>query len=484
LDEAARLLEERRGAYDRGSNDRDVGSRYDGWERQNLENCEVRLNGLKDKLSGLERELSGVLEKWKDWLLQNRFDTELTPEGFDSFLAVARGARADLKSIYAMRRKLVRYNEYEDSINARIRELGAYTGLELDKEGLPAVFSSLKEALSLQTRLEASLEERRAIDFECAELETELATAVGSVRALCEESGADNEENFRAMYEEQALRSALEKRLAESRRTLEGIFACGSIDIRSAEFLTDPQALAEEIEASKLAIADCEKTLIELKDEVRSLEEQTDLIANDRLFALRQRNEILKTLAQKEFKRWLAVVLLKRFAEKATLRHEKNLEPEILRQARRFLSLMVGANWKIIPEERGEERDFSVALLREADGIRLHETQWSQGLAEQVGLSMRLATACRLADQSEPLPMMLDDVLSRFDESRQRGAVEALWRASEKLQVIFFTCHRSTIDMFQSRLAGEKDFSVVEISGDTFFKGHGDGRMKRSSKRR
>ena len=92
--------------------------------------------------------------------------------------------------------------------------------------------------------------------------------------------------------------------------------------------------------------------------------------------------------------------------------------------------------------------------------------------------------ACRLAERSEPVPIMLDDVLARFDESRQRGAVEALWRASEKLQVIFFTCHRFTVDMFRSRLASEKGFSVVEISGSAFFKEHAKTRAKRAGKRR
>jgi hypothetical protein len=156
---------------------------------------------------------------------------------------------------------------------------------------------------------------------------------------------------------------------------------------------------------------------------------------------------------------------------------------------------MSASNWQIVPgEERGGERGSEVyaALLREADGIRLDETRWSLGLAEQVGLSVRLAMACHmggyltghLGTRPEPVPIILDDVLSRFDETRQRGAIEALWLASEKLQVIFFTCHRSVVDMFQSRLAGEDGFSVVEMGGNTLLKGHHGKAVKRSVKRR
>jgi len=195
------------------------------------------------------------------------------------------------------------------------------------------------------------------------------------------------------------------------------------------------------------------------------------MVADDQLFTLRQRNETLKVLSQKEFRRWLAVVLLRRLAGKEMERHEKNMEPELLKQARQFLSLMSVSNCKIVPDgKRGEQRDYNVSLLREPDGIQLDETQWSLSLAEQVGLSMRLAMACRLAERTETLPVMLDDVLACFDESRQRCAIEVLWRASEKLQVIFFTCHRFTVDMFKDRLASEKGFSVVEMSGSTLLK--------------
>jgi uncharacterized protein YhaN len=487
LDDAARLLEDERYGAERLELRKDEGERL----LKNLADCETRLIRLKDKLSGLKRELDDALASWKNWLLLNKFDADLTPECFGSFLASARAARSDLKLLDGIRNKMARHGDYEESIEARIREFCSTTGLELDKEGLPTVFRSLKEALSLRARLDASLEEKRAIDFECSELERELAAAVGSVRALCEEAGADNEESFRAMFEERENSVALGKRLSEARRALAGILAFADCDaaLRDQEFLADALALAENTEALKLAAADGEKALRELTEEVQELSKRTDSVeSDDRLFALRQRNESLKALAQKEFRRWLAVVLLKRFAGKAMERREKSLEPEILRRARQFLSLMAASNWKIVlDEERGggsnEEHDHCAALEREADGIRLDEAQWSLGLAEQVGLSIRLAMACRLAERlgerSEPVPLMLDDVLTRFDEGRQRGAIEALWRVSEKLQVIFFTCHRSTMEMFRSRLANEKGFSAVEISGSTFFK----GRAKRSGKK-
>ena len=449
---------------------------------ENLEKCETELCGLKKKLSEVTRELDGALEDWKSWLLQNRLSPSLSPESFDSFSAAVRAARANLNSLGVMRSKLAGRRGYEASVEARISELGVKTGLKLDKGSLPALFRSLKEALSLQARIDASLEDRRAADFECSELEKELAAAVGSVRALCEEAGTDSEEGLRAAFEKHALRLTLENRLAKSRRALAGIFGGDASDISEAEFLTDALTTAREAEVLRLDISDGEKALDALRDACGALEAQMETVApDDRIFTLRQRNETLKILAQKGFRRWLAAVLLRRFAEKAALRHEKGRESEALKLAQQFMSLMAGSKWKIVPDgKRGEGRDFCVALERDTDGIRLDETQWSMGLAEQVALSMKLAMAYRLGER----PMMLDDALTRFDESRQLGAIEALWRASEKFQVIFFTCHRSTADIFRSRLAGEKEFSVVEMRGNASLIDNPKARAKRLSKRR
>ena len=434
---------------------------------ENLRKCETRLSNLKDKLSVITRELDGTLENWKNWLLQNRFDPELSPEGFDPFLAGARAASATLKDLDAMRRKLAYHREYEASIDARISELSTQIGLELRRDGLPAVFRSLKEALNLQIRIEAFLEDRRVTDFECSELERELAAVVASVRTLCEEAGVDSEEALHTAYEEHTLRLALEARLTESKRALASILAYVDKDASDVrDFLADALALSKEAEALKLAIADGEKTLSELRNICYTLEAQMNsMVSDNRLFTLRQRNETLKPLAQKGFHRWLAVILMKHFAEKAIERREKKLEPGILARAQEFLSIMAASNWKIISDEKcGERHKFCVALEREADGTRLQETQWSLSLAEQVSLSMKLATAYCLAERSESVPMMLDDALMCFDENKQQSAIKALWRASEKFQVIFFTRHRFTVEMFQSHLAGENDFSVIKMA--------------------
>ena len=70
----------------------------------------------------------------------------------------------------------------------------------------------------------------------------------------------------------------------------------------------------------------------------------------------------------------------------------------------------------------------------------------SQGAADQAYLSLRLAVS-ELIAQDEPLPVILDDALSQYDDSRTREALAFLKDYSKNSQAILFTCHSSICAM-------------------------------------
>lgn len=70
----------------------------------------------------------------------------------------------------------------------------------------------------------------------------------------------------------------------------------------------------------------------------------------------------------------------------------------------------------------------------------------SQGAADQAYLSLRLAVS-ELIAQDEPLPVILDDALSQYDDTRTREALAFLKDYSKNSQAILFTCHSSICAM-------------------------------------
>ena len=45
-------------------------------------------------------------------------------------------------------------------------------------------------------------------------------------------------------------------------------------------------------------------------------------------------------------------------------------------------------------------------------------------------------------DQKEAMPMILDDVLREYDETRSQNALQFLGQQNNQHQLIFFTCHK------------------------------------------
>ena len=74
----------------------------------------------------------------------------------------------------------------------------------------------------------------------------------------------------------------------------------------------------------------------------------------------------------------------------------------------------------------------------------------SSGTADQAYLSLRLALSDLICDDGNILPVMLDDVLTQYDDTRMTDAVKFLKDYSQNKQIILFTCHSSVSDAAKS----------------------------------
>ncbi len=174
----------------------------------------------------------------------------------------------------------------------------------------------------------------------------------------------------------------------------------------------------------------------------------TDERASELLFT----RKALESRLDESLEEWLSSVLAHRFLEVARVRHERERQPEVIRRAGEYLALMTEDRYALLSE--GGEKGLSVMLEEKAPAReRKGEPKWSSGLADQVYLSMRLALASLWGRKSEPLPLILDDLLVRFDEGRQRGAAKAICEAARENQVLLFTCQKRTLDIFRDAVA-------------------------------
>ena len=116
---------------------------------------------------------------------------------------------------------------------------------------------------------------------------------------------------------------------------------------------------------------------------------------------------------------------------------QARFSPALNHLAGDYLAKLTGGKYDKVSLTRQFE-----ALAEEAGGLQPRRAlALSQGTADQLYLAVRLA-ACKLVlPQEEPCPLVLDDALANFDDSRMALALECLEELGGERQILLFTCH-------------------------------------------
>ena len=88
------------------------------------------------------------------------------------------------------------------------------------------------------------------------------------------------------------------------------------------------------------------------------------------------------------------------------------------------------------------KEDETGTALRE-----VHTSGLSEGTADQLYLSLRLAAIDLHLDKHTPMPLILDDLLITFDNERTQALLPVLAELSKKTQVLIFTHHPHILDL-------------------------------------
>ena len=112
---------------------------------------------------------------------------------------------------------------------------------------------------------------------------------------------------------------------------------------------------------------------------------------------------------------------------------QRRFAPRITKGAQTLFAQLTGQRYdRLILEE-----DLSIQAAAQDEDV-LHSQQWrSDGTVDQLYLALRLAVARELIPHA---PLVLDDALVRFDDTRLATALEILQQEAKEKQVILFTC--------------------------------------------
>ena len=116
---------------------------------------------------------------------------------------------------------------------------------------------------------------------------------------------------------------------------------------------------------------------------------------------------------------------------------QSRFSPSLNRRAGEILSALTGGRYDAITLTR----EFEATAAQAGEVLPRRALTLSRGTIDQLYLAVRLAI-CQLAlPQEDPAPLVLDDALTNFDDSRMALALQYLLDLSHTRQILCFTCH-------------------------------------------
>ena len=109
------------------------------------------------------------------------------------------------------------------------------------------------------------------------------------------------------------------------------------------------------------------------------------------------------------------------------------------------------------------DRALDASARAHGDTVSHNVLMLSAGTADQVYLSLRLAACEVVLPQEDPCPIVLDDALVSFDDTRAGLALDYLKETAKTRQILLFTCQGREAAHF----AGDPDVNVIRWSDGT-----------------
>ena len=434
---------------------------------------------MEAEVSEAAGELETLLNTWREWLRNAGFGEDLAPRDMEGLVPRILQLRSELESLRTRTREAKELSDYIDSVHRRLKDLsdcfrkgGEPFPETLDVGAIRTLAVLLRRAEESGGRLSVQKRDVDVLRKAAEETREKIAETEKAKGELFRSAGEETEEGFRSLAALERERNALKSAIQQEEKVLLGLFGSDDgVEKARREFAARPSdEVREERRKVEENVRALQQEMEDLADSRGRLALEVEQIAGDeRLSELLFARKEMEQKLDDHLREWISVLLARHFLEVSKARHERERQPEVILRAAEYLALMTDNTYTLLSQE-GEKGLSVVVEENEAGRTRKDEVKWSSGLADQVYLSMRLALATLWGRNSEPLPLILDDLLVRFDEGRQRGAAEAIFEAGRHNQVLLFTCQRSTFDIFRS-LGEERETPPGFLSGYTIERG-------------
>lgn len=437
-------------------------------DRDRLEN-DLRQKGLELRRVESKREKAEAeLEKWRaEW------ETAISPLGLDgkSIPEQANAMLGKLQEIFARLKEAKSFGQRVDEIDTDL-EVFEKQAEDLVRRAAPelqgtSVEGAVRTLNDLMNTARGDKIRSESLSKKIGQEEQVLKDALGSIDKLkieigvmLEEAACDEIEAFPEAERRSAVKKELLEKLEQTGEQLIGLASGSSME----EFVTEAEAedpdlamprvgqLEEEIDGLISKSSELDRTIGCEEGELRRMDGRGD--AAELAQQIQARLADIENKVRQYSRLKLAHALLLRAKE----RHREMAQgPVIRRTSELFRTLTLGSFDGVRAETDGSGTSVIVGL-RQGGSETTPIRGMSDGTADQLYLALRLASFEYYVSANEPLPLILDDILVRFDDERAKSTLKVLAEISNKTQIIMFTHHSHLVELAKSELGKDRLF--------------------------
>ena len=212
-----------------------------------------------------------------------------------------------------------------------------------------------------------------------------------------------------------------------ARRHLEALDAV----VKPVEKPTAPDNLTQNEAQTAQLLAECAAEQQRLQNRLGQYQGRMEIIGSAEDPRL-QHKRVCDRIARLE-DTYTALTIAQETLQQARTELQRRFAPRITQRAQELLGAMTDGCYQSLT--MGE--DFSLRASAGQEDVQWDAIWRSDGTIDQLYLALRLAVAEELTPDA---PLVLDDALVRFDDTRMAAALNILRKMAESKQVICFTC--------------------------------------------
>ena len=405
---------------------------------------------LTGQLKESEEESNKKYADWRAWLKNKNFDENLSPIATEKTLTTIKEIKSMFNQRQDMDQRLNKMEQTKKKATDLIEQIkpnlpGKSEDIIINIDALHRVY---EEALKNHEKQNAIALQLEGIQRKITRLEEQLSSKRQEIINFIERANAKTEIEFEEIFRLIEEKNSLEKTADEKLDLIRSRVGLGDSFQNFLNIIENsaPEELRQQLESVSEELDELHTKRDEIHKELGEAENQINILtSNKELLNLLYQKEVKQEQLNKLSKDWTTNQIALFMLEQAKVNYEKERQPSVIQSAQKIFSQITDGKYQRI----FKPLDSDEILADESSGLRKKVYELSRGSREQLYLAMRLGLIEEYEIRSEPLPIIMDDVLVNFDDSRGKKVLEILGSFAKERQVIILTCHKHTVEIYK-----------------------------------